>query len=151
MARIARDRLYLLVPVSALLLALQGTACAGPPGAAAPAASARQEARDGVATPATPVRAMTLEAPQLMARQTSGSAQAGGSPAGAGTEPGATGQDEGGSRFSAARWLEPDAAERSPAAAAAQAGPPLTFVVTGKDPSSIGYLAGIDFVELIPA
>jgi hypothetical protein len=26
----------------------------------------------------------------------------------------------------------------------------LTFVVTGKDPRSAGYLAGIDFVELTP-
>jgi hypothetical protein len=122
MARIARDGLHLLLPLSALLLALEGTACAGSPPAAAPAAATRQGTPDGVATPATPVRAMTLEAPQLMARQTSGSAQAGGSPAGAGA--GATGQDLSGSRFSAARWLEPDATERSPAAAAAQAGPP---------------------------
>jgi hypothetical protein len=62
MARIARDGLQLLLPLSALLLALQGTACAGSPSAAAPAASSRQGVRTVDGNTGAPARAMPLAA-----------------------------------------------------------------------------------------
>jgi hypothetical protein len=101
-------RLRLLLPPALLLAALQGAACAGSSGAGAPAnvpASTRQTQLESVVRPTTPVRAMTLEAPQLMARQA-------GEPQPAGP------QTPSGTAAASVGWMEPDALDRTPPPAA---------------------------------
>ena len=107
-------RVWLLLPPALLLAALQGAACAGSSGAGPPAnvpVSARQTQLDSVVRPTTPVRAMTLEAPQLMAHQT-------GQPQPGAQTPSASGAG------GAAGWMEPDALDRTPPPAAVQAQQP---------------------------
>jgi hypothetical protein len=113
------SRLRLLLPTAFLLAALQGAACAGSSSAGAPAqapASSRQTQLDSVVKPTMPVRAMTLEAPQLMARQTGDPKPAGA----AAQQPGGTAWGTGGS----VGWMEPDALDRTPPPAAALAQQP---------------------------